>query len=104
MDLGHLVAIVVAVLAVKLVLLALFWMPRPKGVSMRELLRIIPDVLLLRSVVVNRAAPLDVRIVLVGLLAWILSPIDLIPEFIPALGSLDDVVADRRRLEDGAHP
>ena len=32
------------------------------------------------------------RIVLVGLLAWIVSPIDLIPEFIPVLGPLDDVV------------
>lgn len=27
-----------------------------------------------------------------GLLGWILSPIDLIPEFIPVLGPLDDVV------------
>ena len=35
---------------------------------------------------------LDVRLVLIGLVAWILSPIDLIPEFIPVLGPLDDVV------------
>ena len=53
----------------------------------------IPDVIrLLRSVIRDRSAPLDVRLVLVGLLAWILSPIDLIPEFIPVLGPLDDVV------------
>ena len=38
------------------------------------------------------SAPLDVRLVLVGLMAWIVSPIDLIPEFIPVLGPLDDVV------------
>jgi uncharacterized membrane protein YkvA (DUF1232 family) len=31
-------------------------------------------------------------LVLVGLLAWIVSPIDLIPEFIPVLGPMDDVV------------
>ena len=47
---------------------------------------------LLRSVIGDRSAPLDVGIVLVGLFAWILSPIDLIPEFIPVLGPLDDVV------------
>ena len=29
---------------------------------------------------------------LVVLLAWLISPIDLIPEFIPVLGPLDDVV------------
>ena len=36
--------------------------------------------------------PLDVRLVLVVLVAWIVSPIDLIPEFIPVLGPFDDVV------------
>ena len=40
----------------------------------------------------DRSTPLDVRLVLIGLIAWILSPIDLIPEFIPVLGPLDDVV------------
>jgi uncharacterized membrane protein YkvA (DUF1232 family) len=86
-------AIVVAVVAVWALLLVLFWALRPKGVPVREVLRLIPDVLrLLRSVIADRSAPLDVRIVLVGLLAWIVSPIDLIPEFIPVLGPLDDVV------------
>jgi uncharacterized membrane protein YkvA (DUF1232 family) len=85
--------IVVAIVAVWALLLVLFWALRPKGVPVRDVLRLIPDVLrLLRSVIADRAAPLDVRIVLVGLLAWIMSPIDLIPEFIPVLGPLDDVV------------
>jgi uncharacterized membrane protein YkvA (DUF1232 family) len=30
--------------------------------------------------------------VLVALVAWIVSPIDLIPEFVPVLGPIDDVV------------
>jgi uncharacterized membrane protein YkvA (DUF1232 family) len=85
--------VVVAVVAVWVAFLALFWALRPKGVPIRELLAVIPDVLrLLRSIIADRSAPLDVRIVLVGLIAWILSPIDLIPEFIPVLGPLDDVV------------
>ena len=86
-------AIAVGLVAVWAIFLVLFWALRPKGVPVRELLGLIPDVLrLLRSVIGDRSAPADVRLVLVGLLAWILSPIDLIPEFIPVLGPLDDVV------------
>ena len=33
-----------------------------------------------------------VRLALTFLLAWIVNPIDLIPEFIPVIGPLDDVV------------
>jgi uncharacterized membrane protein YkvA (DUF1232 family) len=93
MDLWPIVAIVLALVALWAVLLVLFWALRPKNVSVRELLRLVPDVIrLLRSLIGDRSAPPDVRIVLVGLLAWILSPIDLIPEFIPVLGPIDDVV------------
>jgi uncharacterized membrane protein YkvA (DUF1232 family) len=92
-DLGTIAGIVVALMAVWAGLLVLFFVMRPKGVPVREIVGVIPDVLrLLRSVVGDRSAPLDVRLVLVGLIAWILSPIDLIPEFIPVLGPLDDVV------------
>jgi uncharacterized membrane protein YkvA (DUF1232 family) len=85
--------IIVGVVVLWALLLVLFWALRPKGVAVREMLGLIPDVLrLLRSVIGDRSAPLDVRLVLVGLLAWILSPIDLIPEFIPVLGPLDDIV------------
>ena len=91
MDL--LVRIVVALLILWALLLVLFWALRPKGVAVRELFGLIPDVLrLLRSLIGDRSSPLDVRLVLIGLVAWILSPIDLIPEFIPVLGPLDDVV------------
>ena len=87
------VAIAVGLVALWALLLILFWALRPKGVPLRELLDLIPDVLrLLRSVIADRSAPADVRLVLIGLVAWILSPIDLIPEFIPVLGPLDDVV------------
>jgi len=93
MDLSLVVAIVVALLLVWAAVIVLLWLIRPRGVSARELVRIVPDLLrLLRSIIGDSRAPLDVRIVLVGLVAWIISPIDLIPEFIPVLGPLDDVV------------
>ncbi len=93
MDGSTLIGIVVGLVALWAVLLVLFWALRPKGVPVREILGVIPDLLrLLRSLIGDRSAPPDVRLVLVGLLAWIVSPIDLIPEFIPVLGPLDDVV------------
>jgi hypothetical protein len=92
-TLGTIVGIVIGLVVLWATLLVLFWALRPKGVPLRALLGLIPDVIrLLRSLIVDRSAPLDVRLVVIGLLAWILSPIDLIPDFIPVLGPLDDVV------------
>ena len=73
--------------------IALLWVLRPRGTSLRELIAVVPDLLrLLRGLVGDRSTPLDVRVVIVVLVAWIVSPIDLIPEFIPVLGPFDDVV------------
>ena len=92
-ELSTVAAIGLALVALWAALLVVFWVLRPKGVSVRELLGLIPDILrLLRSLIGDRGAPLDVRLVLIGLVAWIVSPIDLIPEFIPVLGPMDDVV------------
>lgn len=93
MDLTVVVGIIVGVLVVWLVLLVLFFVLRPKGVPAREIIGIVPDALrLIRSLVTDRTVPVDVRLVLILLLVWIISPIDLIPEFIPVLGPLDDVI------------
>jgi uncharacterized membrane protein YkvA (DUF1232 family) len=93
MDARLLVTVLVGIALVWVALLVVFWFLRPKGVSTRDIVAVVPDVLrLIRALLVDRAVPLDVRLVLVGLLAWIVSPIDLIPDFIPVLGPLDDVV------------
>lgn len=103
---GVLIGVLVGLVLLWVAILGVFWIFRPRDVPVREVVRLIPDLLrLLRSIVGDRGAPLDVRVVLVGLLVWILSPIDLIPEFIPGLGPLDDVIVavvalryTRRRL------
>lgn len=67
-----------------------------------------PDILrLARGLVADRSAPVGVRLALVGLAVWLVNPIDLIPEFLPVIGPLDDVVVAvlvlryvRRRLGD----
>jgi len=106
MDLSLILGIVVGIVLLWALILVLILLFRPKGVPLRELIRVVPDVMrLLRSIIGDRSTPLDVRAVLVLLLVWIISPIDLIPEFIPVLGPLDDVVVaavalryTRRRL------
>jgi uncharacterized membrane protein YkvA (DUF1232 family) len=110
MDLSLILGIVVGIVLLWALILVLLLLFRPKGVPLRELIRVVPDVMrLLRSIIGDRSTPLDVRAVLVLLLVWIISPIDLIPEFIPVLGPLDDVVVaavalryTRRRLGIGA--
>ena len=85
--------IVLGLLAVWAVLVALLWMLRPRDVRLAELVRVVPDLLrLVRGLIVDGHVPLRARIALAGLLVWLLSPIDLIPEFIPVLGPLDDVI------------
>ena len=106
MDISWLLAIVLGLVGLWVALLVVFWLARPKGVAAGELLRLVPDTLrLIRGLITDPAVPLDVRLVLVGLLIWLISPIDLIPDFIPVLGTLDDVVVSvvalryaRRRL------
>jgi uncharacterized membrane protein YkvA (DUF1232 family) len=75
------------------VLLGLFWLARPKGLPARDLLALVPETLrLIRRLIADPSVPADVRIVLVGLLLWLISPIDLIPDFIPVIGPIDDIV------------
>ena len=87
------VGVVAAVVAAWALLIVLLWLMRPRDVSLRELIGVVPDVLrLVRDLLADRSAPTAVRVALAVLLVWLISPIDLIPEFIPVLGPLDDVV------------
>jgi uncharacterized membrane protein YkvA (DUF1232 family) len=66
---------------------------RPKGNILREALRILPDLIrLLKNLATDRKLPKAVRIWLGLLIAYLTSPIDLIPDFIPVLGYADDAI------------
>lgn len=93
MDWGPITAVLGGLVALWLLLLALLWLLRPRDARLRELMRLLPDILRLgRQLVADRSVACGVRLALVGLVAWLLNPIDLVPEFIPILGPLDDVV------------
>ena len=89
-GLAVLIAIVVAAW---LVLVAVVWLHRPSRHLAGAALRLLPDTLrMLRSIVADPATPRGERWLLIGLFAWLASPIDLLPEFLPGIGPLDDIV------------
>lgn len=93
LDINPLIGIALSLAAAWVLFVALLWLLRPRDVRLGELVRVAPDVLrLVRDLLADAAVPASVRLLLVFLLAWLVSPIDLIPEFIPVLGPLDDVV------------
>jgi uncharacterized membrane protein YkvA (DUF1232 family) len=92
-DWTPLIAVVGSLVAVWLLSIAVLWLLRPRDVQLGQLVRVVPDVLrLIRRLLGDRSTPFGVRLALIGLLVWLVNPIDLIPEFIPVLGPLDDVV------------
>ena len=91
-----LLSVVAGLVLIYLVLLGLLWRSRslyPGTVSMRDALRLLPDLIrLLRRLAADPNVPRGVRVRVFLLLAYLLSPIDLIPDFVPVLGYADDII------------
>jgi uncharacterized membrane protein YkvA (DUF1232 family) len=89
-------AVAGGLLLVYAVLLLLLWAyarRHPETVSMKDALRLLPDLLrLLRRLLADRTLAPGLRIQLALLLAYLLSPIDLVPDFVPVIGYADDVI------------
>lgn len=90
------VAIAAGLAVVWAIMLVALWRAQrhqPDKASLRDALRLVPDVVrLLRRVAADRSLPRSLRVRLWLLLAYLISPIDLIPDFIPVLGYADDAV------------
>lgn len=91
-----LIGVLGGLLLLWLVLLILLWAAargQPDKTTLRDALRLVPDVIrLVRRLAADRSVPRAVRIWLFVLLIYLLSPIDLIPDFIPVLGYADDAI------------
>jgi uncharacterized membrane protein YkvA (DUF1232 family) len=88
-----LVAVLAGLVLLWLLLVLLLWRARPDGMGAREVLRLLPDVLrLVRRLATDATLPGGVRLRLWALLAYLLSPVDLVPDFLPVIGYADDVV------------
>ncbi|HEX7104841.1 MAG TPA: YkvA family protein [Acidothermaceae bacterium] len=87
------IGVVAGLLLLWLLLLAFLWKARPDEMRLREMLRLLPDVLrLLRRLAGDSTLPRGVRVRLWLLLAYLALPIDLVPDFIPVLGYADDAI------------
>jgi uncharacterized membrane protein YkvA (DUF1232 family) len=59
----------------------------------RELAKVVPNLLFLfRGLLKDPRVPKGSKALVWFAVAWLVSPIDLIPEFIPVVGPLDDVI------------
>ena len=66
---------------------------RPDGTTVRETVRLLPDtVRLTKRLATDRTIPLRGRVPVWFLLAYLASPIDLIPDFLPVIGYADDAI------------
>lgn len=74
----------------------------PPGL-LSELVRFLPAcVALLRRLRTDPRVPRGVKVAAVVAVLWVLSPIDLLPEFLPVVGPLDDVVVVALALRHAA--
>lgn len=90
------IGVLAGLLLLWLALLAFVWRVQrdlQQRSTLRHALRLLPDVVrLLRRLAADPAVPRGVRLRLLLLLAYLLSPIDLVPDVIPVLGHADDAV------------
>jgi uncharacterized membrane protein YkvA (DUF1232 family) len=90
---GLLLAAGGALLVAWATLVAFLVAARPSGPFLHEAARILPDTLrLLQRLAADRSLPRGVRMRLWLLFGYLASPIDLIPDFLPVIGYVDDVI------------
>jgi len=93
-DLVPIVAVVLLVVIVVWLFLALLvWLNRPPLEDCLPALPLVPDLVrLVRSARADRAMPGRSRLALGALLLYLRSPIDLLPDLLPGIGTVDDLI------------
>jgi uncharacterized membrane protein YkvA (DUF1232 family) len=87
------VLIAVAVAAAVWLVAILILIATGRRSQARELAVLVPNLLLLlRGLLVDERVPRSSKVWLGFAVAWIASPVDLVPEFIPIAGPLDDAI------------
>ena len=86
-------SILAALVVIWLIIAVTLWLTKRDEVGVQDVARLLPDLLrLLKRLAADPEMPQRIRIGLVLLLAFVASPIDLIPDVIPVIGWADDVI------------
>lgn len=87
------IGVIASLLAVWLVLVVTLLVARPRDASARDVLRLLPDtVRLVRRLAADPSLPRGVRVGLWLLLGYLAMPFDVVPDVIPVVGHMDDVI------------
>jgi uncharacterized membrane protein YkvA (DUF1232 family) len=91
--LGIVMSVVVSLIVIWLVLVGALLVLKPDTTTLRDAARIVPDtVRLVRRLAADRTLHRGVRVRLWFLFVYLVSPIDLVPDFIPVIGFADDAL------------
>ena len=100
------IAIAAGLVLIWVALVAALWSVKGRFdlASLRGLLRMLPDLLrLLKRLAADPTLSRGVRVRLWLLLAYLISPVDLIPDFIPIIGYADDAIVVALTLRSVIH-
>ncbi len=85
--------VVLALWVISCLLMVLFAKRLPPGL-LRQIAEFLPScVTTARALRKHPDVPRSAKIAMLVAIVWVISPIDLLPEFLPVIGPLDDVVA-----------
>ena len=107
--LATVVVVAFIVIALWALLVLAVWRSAPSRATTIDVVRLLPDLIRLTTRLArDPATPRSCKLALGGLAVWLAFPIDVIPEFIPVVGPLDDIVMSAivlrwvgRRVGDG---
>ena len=88
-----LISVAIGIVTAWLALIVVLYLRRPNDATIGEALRLLPDTIrLIRHLATDRRVPRSTRIMLWAFGVYLLSPIDLVPDFVPIVGYADDAI------------
>ncbi len=93
MGVGLVASVLLILLGTWLFLMMILTLVRPRDIDLREATRLVPDVArLIGRLARDPSLGWGPRVRLLVLFAYLASPIDIVPDFVPVVGYADDVI------------